>query len=217
MVAVQKDFFAYFLRLNAHRRSTPTEALASAIANARIAGEYLSDLDAVSYYVIIATAGHDTVGAAMAGGLQALVEHPDQLRRLQQDLGLMPRAVGEMIRWVTPTKSFMRTAAEDHDLHGVTIRADEAALLSYLSANRDQEVFVDPFRFDVGRDPNRHLAFGHGVHYCLGAALARMELGALFTELLPRLRTVELAGRPASSATTFVGGLKHLPIRYGTR
>jgi cytochrome P450 len=214
MIAVQRDLFAFFQRVKADRRSTPTEDLASAIANARIAGELLSDLDAASYYVIIATAGHHTIGNTMSGGLRALIEHPDQLRRLQQDLRLMPLAVDELVRWVTPTKTFMRTATEDYELYGVTIRAGDAVLLSYLSANRDEEVFTDPFRFDVGRDPNRHLAFGHGVHYCLGAALARVELGALFAELLPRVRTVELAGRPASSATTFAGGLKRLPIRY---
>lgn len=122
-----------------------------------------------------------------------------------------------MIRWVTPVKEFMRTASADTTLNGVDIRAGESVLLSYPSANRDEEVFTDPFTFDAGRDPNRHLAFGFGVHYCLGAALARMELKALFAELLPRLESVELAGRPEWTATTFVGGIKHLPIRYKLR
>jgi cytochrome P450 len=128
----------------------------------------------------------------------------------------MPTAVNEMIRWVTPTKSFMRTAAEDYDLADVAIRAGEAVLLSFPSANRDEEVFADPFRFDVGRDPNHHLSFGHGIHYCVGGALAKLEVGAFVTELLARVETVELAGRPALLATTFTGGYKQLPIRlYG--
>ncbi|HEY8482607.1 MAG TPA: cytochrome P450 [Spirillospora sp.] len=208
------DFFAYFQELTEARRKNPTDDLASAIANARVDGEPLNDFDTASYYVIIATAGHDTTSATIAGGLQALVEHPDQLDRLREKPELMPLAVDEMIRWVTPVKEFMRTATEDYELRGVTIPAGDAVLLSYPSANRDEDVFDDPFRFDVGRDPNKHLAFGFGVHYCLGAALARIEVRAFFEELLPRLRRIELAGEPENIATTFVGGLKRLPIRY---
>jgi len=126
----------------------------------------------------------------------------------------MPSAVEEMIRWVTPVKAFIRTAVQDTEVRGVPIAAGEALLLSYVSGNRDEEVFTEPFRFDVAREPNKHVAFGYGVHFCLGAALARMEVNSFFTELLPRLQTVELAGRPEYVATTFVGGLKHLPIRY---
>jgi cytochrome P450 len=136
---------------------------------------------------------------------------------LTDNLGLMPLATDEMIRWVTPVKEFMRTAAEDTTVRGVPIAAGEAVYLSYVSANRDEEVFDDPFRFDVGRDPNKHLAFGYGVHFCLGAALARMEVSSFFAELLPRLKSVELNGEPELIATTFVGGLKHLPIRYSLR
>jgi cytochrome P450 len=174
----------------------------------------LSDFDTLSYYVIVATAGHDTTSSTISGGLHALVQHPDELARLRQDPSLLPTAVDEMIRWVTPVKEFMRTATADTKIGGVPIRQGESMLLSYPSANRDEDVFDEPFRFDVGRDPNKHLAFGFGVHYCLGAALARIEIRSLFAELLPRLESVELAGRPESVATTFVGGLKRLPIRY---
>jgi cytochrome P450 len=211
------DFFAYFSDITNARRATPTEDLPSAIANARVDGEFLSDIDIASYYVIIATAGHDTTSSTISGGLHALIEHPGELASLRDDPALLPTAADEMIRWVTPVKEFMRTATADAEVGGITIKEGEAVLLSYPSGNRDEEVFTDPFRFDAGRDPNKHLAFGFGVHYCLGAALARIETRALFAELLPRLESIELAGRPEWTATTFVGGLKHLPIRYSLK
>jgi cytochrome P450 len=211
------EMFEYFTALIASRRENPTEDLASAIANATIDGEPLSDIDTISYYAIIAAAGHDTTSATISGGMLALVENPDQHRRLSADLDLMPLATEEMIRWVTPVKAFMRTATRDSIVRGVPICAGESVLLSYVSGNRDEDVFEDPFRFDVTRDPNKHIAFGYGVHFCLGAALARMEVNSFFSELLPRLESVELAGDPQHVATTFVGGLKHLPIRYSLR
>jgi cytochrome P450 len=211
------EMFQYFTALTASRREHPTEDLASAIANARIDGEPLSDIDTISYYAIIAAAGHDTTSATISGGMLALIEDPDQLRRLRGDPGLMPLATEEMIRWVTPVKEFMRTATADTTIRGIPIAAGESVLLSYVSGNRDEDVFGDPFRFDVARDPNKHIAFGYGVHFCLGAALARMEVNSFFSELLPRLRSAELAGDPQHVATTFVGGLKHLPIRYSLR
>jgi cytochrome P450 len=211
------DFFNYFTELTASRRATPTDDLASALANAKIDGAYLPDMDLASYYVIIATAGHDTTSSTIAGGMHALLRHPDQLARLQADPDLLPSAVEEMIRWVTPVKEFMRTAAVDATVGGVPIEAGQSLYLAYLSANRDESVFDDPFAFDVGRQPNKHLAFGFGPHFCLGAQLARLETRAIFAELLPRLDTIELAGTPKSSATTFVGGLKTLPIRYSLK
>jgi cytochrome P450 len=217
MLAVLLDFFNYFAALTASRREHPTEDLASAIANATINGEPLSDMDTASYYVIVASAGHDTTSAGIAGGLLALLENPGELARLQKDMGLMGTAVEEMIRCVVPVKEFMRTAQADTVVRGVPIAKGESVLLSYVSANRDEEIFSDPMRFDVGRDPNKHLSFGYGVHFCLGAALARMEMNSFFTELVPRIKSIELAGEPQLMATTFVGGLKHLPIRYSLR
>ncbi|VEG53287.1 cytochrome P450 [Mycolicibacterium aurum] len=208
------EMFTYFNDITAARRAHPTEDLASAIANARIDGEPLSDIESVSYYLIVATAGHDTTSATISGGLQALAENADQLQRLQNTPELLPLAVEEMIRWVTPVKEFMRTATQDTEIRGVPIAAGESVLLSYPSGNRDEDIFADPFRFDVGRDPNRHVAFGYGVHFCLGAALARMEINSFYSALLPRLKSVELAGRAEHTATIFVGGLKHLPIKY---
>ena len=211
------DFFTYFSELTASRREHPTEDLASAIANGRVDGEPLSDVDTASYYVIVASAGHDTTKDAISGGLLALIENPSELERLRQNMDLMPTAVEEMVRWATPVKEFMRTAAEDTTVRGVPIAKGESVYLAYVSGNRDEEVFDDPFRFDVSRDPNKHVAFGYGVHFCLGAALARMEMNSLYSELIPRLESIELAGEPELAATTFVGGLKHLPIRYSLR
>ncbi|MCV7030727.1 cytochrome P450 [Mycobacterium sherrisii] len=208
------DMFGYFNGVTEARRAHPTEDLASAIANARVDGEPLSDIDTVSYYLIVATAGHDTTSATISGGLRALIENPDQHRRLRDNPDLMPLATEEMIRWVTPVKEFMRTANQDTSVRGVPIAAGDSVLLSYVSANRDEDVFANPFCFDVGRDPNKHLAFGYGVHFCMGAALARMEVNSFFSELLPRLKSIELTGDPELVATTFVGGLKHLPVRY---
>ncbi|OBA99857.1 cytochrome [Mycobacteriaceae bacterium 1482268.1] len=217
VLAVMQDFLDYFATLTASRRHNPTGDLASAIANGRIDGEPLPDVDTASYYVIIASAGHDTTKDAISGGLRALIENPSELGRLKQDLTLMPTAVEEMIRWTTPVKEFMRTATADTTVRGVDIAETESVYLAYVSGNRDEEVFDDPFRFDISRDPNKHLAFGYGVRYCLGAALARMEISSLYRELLPRLKSIELAGKPELSATTFVGGLKHLPIRYSLK
>ena len=211
------DFFTYFSELTASRREHPTEDLASAIANGRVDGEPLSDVDTASYYVIVASAGHDTTKDAISGGLLALIENLSELERLRQNMDLMPTAVEEMVRWATPVKEFMRTAAEDTTVRGVPIGKGESVYLAYVSGNRDEEVFDDPFRFDVSRDPNKHVAFGYGVHFCLGAALARMEMNSLYSELIPRLESIELAGEPELAATTFVGGLKHLPIRYSLR
>jgi cytochrome P450 len=212
-----QDFFQYFMALTEDRRAHPTDDLASVIANARVGDRDIDIFEAVSYYVIIATAGHDTTSSSIAGGLHALLEHPDQLERLRADPSLVTTAVDEMIRWVSPVKQFMRTATEDYVLRDVKIAAGESVLLSYPSANRDEDVFEHADRFDVGRNPNKHVAFGFGAHYCLGAQLARMEGRALYNELIPRLRSIELAGEPSYMHTLFVGGPKHLPIRYEVR
>ena len=214
LLATLLDFFEYFQKLTEDRRANPTDDLASVIANAEIDGQPIGILEAVGYYVLIATAGHDTTSAAIAGGLHALIDHPDQFRRLRDDRSLVATAVDEMIRWVSPVKQFMRTATDAYVLRDVPIAAGDSVLLSYPSANRDEEVFERPEVFDVGRDPNPHLGFGFGAHFCLGTHLARMEARALYDELLPRLQRVDLDGQPAYMETLFVGGPKHLPIRY---
>ena len=214
LIAVVSDFFAYFTELTHARRRDPQDDLTSVVANAIIDGQPLTDMQTISYYVIAATAGHDTTSASMAGGMLALIENPSQLQLLKKYPELINSAVDEMIRWVTPVKHFMRTATEDAVVGDTNIRAGESVLLSYPSANRDERVFDNPNTFDITRSPNKHLSFGFGVHYCLGAMLARMELKAFFAELIPRLDNIELNGEPALMKTIFVGGLKRLPVKY---
>src|SRR5207302_9206803 len=213
-MTVTYDFFQYFGALVDERRARPTEDLASVIANAVVDGEPIWPFQQISYYVIIATAGHDTTSFTMTGGLQALLEHPDELDRLRKDPALISTAADEMIRWVSPVRHFLRNVVAPAEISGHRFDVGDRMLLSYWSANRDEDVFDDPFRFDVGRKPNRHLAFGFGAHYCLGAVLAKMEIRALFAELIPRLRWIEPAGPAQLSRSIFVGGHKHLPIRY---
>ena len=208
---------AYFLQTVQDRRARPRNDLASVLANAEIGGAPIGPAEILSYYLIVLTAGHETTRNAIAGGLLALVEHPRELEKLRRTPGLAAKATDEMIRWTTPVNHFVRTASRDYELRGQTIRAGDSLALFYASANRDEDVFDDPDTFRVDRDPNPHLAFGIGEHFCLGASLARMEIRVLFNELIPRLRHVELAAPPERLASSFVGGVKHLPIRYRIR
>jgi len=214
-LGVVEDFEAYFAELTRSRRANPTDDVASVIANAVFDGEPMPEHDANGYYMIVATAGHDTTSASTAGGLLALMQNPEQMEKLRADPeGLMPSAIDEMIRWVSPVRHFMRTATEDYEIRGKTIREGESAILWYPSANRDEEVFDAPFEFRVDRKDAKQLAFGFGAHVCLGQHLARMEISALFKELFNRVGSFELAGEPKYTQATFVGGLKSLPIRY---
>jgi len=213
--AVIGDFIAYFSGLTAQRREDPNEDLASLIANGRIDDAPMPDLETIGYYIIIATAGHDTTSSAMAGGMHALLQNPEQLAKLQADPELINNAVEEMIRWTAPVRHFMRTAQEDTEILGQKIAKGEWVYLSYKAANLDPKVFEDPLTFDIERaNADRNVSFGFGVHYCLGAQLARNELRRLFAHVLPRFDTVEMTGDPTTMKTTFVGGHKTLPIRY---
>ena len=220
VLEVMLDFVSYFTGLATDRRSHPTEDLASLIANATLDGAPLPDMDVFGFYLIIATAGHDTTSNSIAGGLLALMTHPDQLALLQSDPSLLTRgtAADELIRYVSPVKHFIRTCQAPFTVRDVTFEPGDITLLSYASANRDDDVFPDPFRLDVTRaNAASHLAFGFGRHFCLGAHLARMEIRALFRELLSRLEFVELAGEPTFVHSRLVTGPKTLPIRYRLR
>ncbi len=212
--AVLADFFGYFNALTEARRAHPLEDVASVIANATIDGQQISAFDAVSYYVIIATAGHDTTSSSTAGALWALAERPGEFAKVKADPSLIPGLVDESIRWTTPVRHFMRSAARDTTVGGRPVRKDDWFMLCYPSGNRDEAVFDDPLAFRVDRNPNRHLAFGYGAHVCLGQHLAKLEMRVLWEELLPRLKSVELAGAPQLSEANFVNGPKKLPIRY---
>jgi len=209
-----QGFFQYFGALAAERRKNPTDDLATVIANAHIDGQPIDNLAAMSYYLIIATAGHDTTSGTVAGGLLALMQNPTELSKLRANPDLLPGAVEEMLRWVSPVKHFFRTANEDYTLRGKEIKAGQSLMMCYPSANRDEEIFQDPFTFKVDRTPNRHLAFGHGAHLCLGLHLARMEMKALYRELLSHIDRLDFAGEPACVAASLVSGLKRLPICY---
>ncbi len=218
MLNVLLDFVNYFTALASDRRAHPTEDLASVIANAEIDGEPLADLDMLGHYVIIATAGHDTTSSAIAGGLLALVEHPNQLELLQAHPELIDNAADEIIRYVSPVKHFMRNCQEPFTRRDVTFQPGDLLYLSFVSANRDDEVFPDASRLDVRREnASSQLAFGFGRHFCLGAHLARMEIRAIFKELLARIEHVELAGEPKWTHAYFVEGPKSIPITYQVR
>lgn len=214
MQAVFTDFFNYFNAMTEDRRANPRGDVASVIANAQIDGQTISTFDAMSYYVIIATAGHDTTSSSTAGAMWALAERPGELAKVKADPALIPSLVDESIRWTTPVRHFMRSAARDTELRGEKIAKGEWLMLCYPSGNRDEEVFEDPYEFKVDRVPNRHLAFGYGAHLCLGQHLAKMEMRILWEELLPRLKTVALDGEAQLSEASFVNGPKRLPIRY---
>ncbi|HEY9091971.1 cytochrome P450 [Parasphingorhabdus sp.] len=214
VVGAVADFEAYFARLAEEKRANPTADVASIIANAKVDGEYLNDRDMAGYYIIVASAGHDTTSASTAGAMMALAQDPEQFARLKADRSLLPGIVEEAIRWTTPVQHFMRTAAEDVEVGNVAVKKGDWLMMSYISANHDERIFDNPRKFDAARSPNRHLAFGAGAHQCLGLHLARLEMRMLFNELLDRIETIELAGEPKRAKSSFVGGLKTLPIRY---
>ncbi|CAB1370482.1 cytochrome P450 [Denitratisoma oestradiolicum] len=209
------EFFEYLGRLLVERRAHPGDDLASAIATAEIDGKPIDTLEALSYYLIMVTAGHDTTSGAITGGMHALVENPAEREKLRQPTpALLRNASGEMCRWVTPVKHFMRTATEDFSFHDATIKAGDAVALFYASGNRDDACFEDPDRFRVDRKVDGHVAFGFGIHSCVGRQLALAEMDAFFGRLIPRLRHVEFAGDPKLIQSNLIGGYKSLPLHY---
>ena len=211
------ELYQLFSRIIEDRRAHPREDLATVLANGKVDGEPMGPVETFGYYLIVFTAGHDTTKNALAGGMRALVDHPDELATLRRDPGLVDAAVEEIVRWTSPVNYMKRTAASDVELRGRKIREGDELVLFYASANRDEDVFPDPFAFRVDRQPNRHLGFGIGEHFCLGSHLARRSQRALFRELAARLEHAELAGEPEQIHSSFVVGLKHLPLRYRVR
>jgi cytochrome P450 len=201
----------------AQRMKNPTNDITSIVANSSINGAPMPQFEMLSYYFLLVVAGNETTRNATTGGLQALIDNPEQFRRLKQDRSLIKPAVEEIVRWTSPVIQFTRTATEDTEVHGQKIKQGESVCLFYPSANRDEEVFDNSFKFDVGRNPNPHVAFGIGEHFCLGANLARLELEVIFRQLAERLDHAELAGPVERLRSSFVGGIKHMPIKYKLR
>ena len=214
LVGVVQDFTDYFEKITADRRANPRDDLATLLANAEIDGAPLPPFERTGYYTIVATAGHDTTSSSTAGVMWALATQPGLFDRVKADPSLIPAVIEEAIRWTTPVKTFMRSAAEDTELRGRRLKQNDWMMLCYASGNRDEEVFPNSDAFDIDRTPNRQLAFGNGAHLCLGQHLARLEMRILFEELLPRLKSVSLDGEPRYSESFFVNGLKTLPIKF---
>jgi cholest-4-en-3-one 26-monooxygenase len=208
------SLFAYFAEMARDRRANPTDDIVSVVANAALGGHALPERELLSYYFLLVVAGNETTRNAMTGGLLAFLENPDQWERLRRDPSLVDRAVEEIVRWTTPVIQFCRTATEDVSIRDKKIRTGDNLCLFYPSANRDEDVFDAPQSFRIDRHPNRHLAFGIGEHFCLGANLARLELRVVFRHLAARLVECELTGPVERLRSSFVGGIKRMPIRY---
>jgi cytochrome P450 len=188
------------------------------IANGEIDGCPMGDAERIWYYIIVATAGHDTTSFALSGGVEALLRDPSQLDALRGDRERVVHAADEFIRWTSPVRHFLRYAQEDTEIRDVKIPAGGRVLLSYPSANRDEAVFVDPMRFDVTRpDADKLLSFGVGAHFCLGAQFARREIRTLLGKLVDQVAEIEPDGPAEWSESHFVSGVKHLPVRYTFR
>jgi cholest-4-en-3-one 26-monooxygenase len=208
------EMYMYANQLALERRDNPREDLVSVLMRGEVDGERLSEMEFDSFFLLLAVAGNETARNLISGGMLALIEHPEQRARLLADMSLLPTAVEEMLRWVSPVMHFRRTATRDTVLRGQKIREGDKVVIFYPSANRDEEIFPNADRFDVGRTPNEHLAFGIGEHFCLGSNLARLEIRLIFEELLRRLPDIELAGPVRRLRSNFIGGIKRMPVRF---
>ena len=216
-MSAMTELFTYFAKLVEERRRNPREDLISLFTQAEVDGKPLDMMEILAWCQIITVAGNETTRNATSGGLLAFIEHPEQLRKLQADPSLMRPAIEEVVRWTSPIIHFGRTAAQDTVVSGVEIKQGDELALFYPSGNRDETVFADPYTFRIDRNPNPHVGFGVGEHFCAGAHLARLELEMAFKYLLPRIEEIELAGPVDRLHSNLVGGIKRLPIRYKLR
>ncbi|RVX41959.1 cytochrome P450 [Nonomuraea polychroma] len=212
--AMLSDMFEYAHSLAAYKRRNPATDVMTALATAEVDGQRLTDPELSMFFFLLVIAGNDTVRSALPGGMLALLDHPDQHRRLLDQPELLDSAIEEMLRWHPPVLSFRRTAVRDTVLAGRAIAAGDKVVVFHGAANFDERQFPDPIRFDIARRPNDHISFGNGPHVCLGSHFARLQLRAFYRELLWRLPDVELAGPPVRLVSNFIGGIKHLPVRY---
>lgn len=208
-----RELWAYANTLAEVRKREPGDDLVSILIQGEVDGESLSEMEFDAFFLMLAVAGNETTRNAISGGLLALMQHPAERQKLIADRSLLPSAVEEMLRWVSPVIHFRRTAMHDLELRGKNIREGDKVVMFYPSANHDEDVFQSPDVFDVTRKPNEHLAFGIGQHFCLGASLARLELKIIFEELLHRLPAIELAGNVRRLRSNFINGYKEIPVR----
>jgi cholest-4-en-3-one 26-monooxygenase len=210
----QIEMFMYAKELADDRRTNPRDDIVTTLLNAEVEGHSLTELDFNLFFLLLSVAGNETTRNAMSHGMAALLDNPDQYQVLVEDPSVMDLAVEEIVRWASPVMYFRRNVTQDTELRGVPISEGDKVSVWYISANRDEDVFEDPFRFDVRRDPNEHIAFGHGHHFCLGFNLARLEIKVLFEELTKRVTKVESLGDISRLRSNFIAGIKHLPVRF---
>ncbi|HUH12554.1 MAG TPA: cytochrome P450 [Longimicrobiales bacterium] len=208
------EMWAYANELAERKRKVPGDDLTTVLMTGEVDGERLTEPEFDSFFLLMAVAGNETTRNLISHGMLNLMQHPDQRQRLIDDPSLLATAVEEMLRYSPPVMYFRRTATEDTEIRGVPIAAGDKVCMYYPSVNRDEEVFPDPDVFDVGRTPNEHLAFGIGEHFCLGANLARLEITIVFEELIRRLPDMEIAGPVRRLRSTFIDGIKEIPVRY---
>jgi cholest-4-en-3-one 26-monooxygenase len=211
----QFEMFLYAQTLAEKRRAEPRDDIISKLLSADVDGDQLTEMDFNLFFLLLAVAGNETTRNAISHGLNAFLENPDQYARLAAEPALIDTAVEEILRWASPVMYFRRNVTGDVEFRGHQLRAGDKVGIWYVSANRDEDVFEEPFRFDVARQPNEHIAFGGGgPHHCLGANLARMEMSLFFQELTRRVAQVEAVGPPERLRSNFIGGIKHLPVRF---
>jgi cytochrome P450 len=214
MTELGLELYQLFDKIIQDRRANPRDDLATLLANGRVDGEPMGVMETLGYFLITFSAGHDTTKNALVGGMRAFLDNPDQFEKLKRQPELLDSAVEEVLRWSSPVNHMKRRLTCDYELRGQKLRAGDWVVMFYASANRDEEVFEAPFEFRIDRNPNPHLAFGIGEHFCLGANLARRSQRALLAELAQRVEWMEPAGEPEQIHSAFVVGLKKLPMRY---
>ena len=210
----QFEMFMYAGGLAAKRREHPRDDLVTTLLNADIDGDKLSEMDFNPLFLVLAVARKETTRNALSHGMNTLIDHPAQYQMLRDNPALVPSATEEILRWASPVMYFRRNLMRDTELRGQRIMAGDKITIWYISANRDEEVFDDPFRFDITRSPNEHVAFGGGPHVCLGQHLARIEIDAILIEVLTRMPNLEILNPPEWLASTFISGPKSMPVRY---
>jgi cholest-4-en-3-one 26-monooxygenase len=212
------QLYAFANTLAAQRRADPKDDLISVLTQSEVDGEMLSEIELDLFFLLLTVAGNETTRNLISHGMVALLEHPEELEKVRANRALLPGAVEEMLRWASPVMHFRRTATRDVELSGQQIKAGDKVVIWYISANRDEKAFKDPFTFDVERSPNEHVAFGGGgPHFCLGANLARMEIQVMFDVVLDRLDDIEMTAPPARLRSNFINGLKHVPLKFAAK